>query len=103
MFKPFRYFGDTRRPSQGFYNIMNYLRDELVAVGTQDIEFEFSATEMKNMYRPSLEITVTDKDGEISINSLGVLGRKLIIRLERRCNEKGHIKAKWEERYLYDS
>lgn len=103
MYKPFRFFGDSRAPSQGFFHVINHVKENPVAVGFEEVEFEFSATEMKAMYRPSLEIEVYDKQGEIEIRSVGVLGTKLIVQLNRRTGVRPHIKARWVERYLYAS
>lgn len=103
MYKPFRFFGAFRSPSQGFYNDMNFLREVPIEAGLSEVEFVFGDAEMKEMYRPSLEIEVYDKEGDIEIQSVGVLGKKLIVRLTRRTGARAKIKAKWIQRYLYDS
>ncbi|AXG66432.1 hypothetical protein JA33_028 [Dickeya phage vB_DsoM_JA33] len=79
------------------------MRDIPVDAGLEEIEFDFTPVEMKAMYRPSLALEVYDVDDEIEITSIGVLGSKLLVRLQRRTGKIAHIKAVWEERYLYDS
>jgi hypothetical protein len=102
--KPFRFFGiDTLPPDKGFYDIRNFLRDEPIIPGQNEITIEFSATEMKQMFRPSLELVVFDADGDIKIESVGILGKKMIVRLERRTVTKAHIKYSWIVRFLYNA
>lgn len=104
MAKPFRFAGaSSPPPDKGFYDIRNFLRDEPVLVGQEEITIEFSNAEMKQMFRPSLEVVVFDKDGDIEIRSVGILGRKMIIRLTRRTVAKAHIRSTWQERYLYNA
>jgi len=104
MFQPFRYFGaNMSPPDKGFYDYRNYLRDEPIIPGQNEITIEFSAVEMKQMFRPSLELRVFDANGDIKIESVGILGRKIIVRLERRTVNKAHIKSSWQERYLYNA
>ncbi|AXG66756.1 hypothetical protein HOU08_gp030 [Dickeya phage vB_DsoM_JA29] len=79
------------------------MRDIPLDAGYEEIEIEFTPAEMKAMYRPSLGIEVYDIDDQIEITSVGVLGSKLIVRLQRRTGKFAHIKAVWEERYLYAS
>lgn len=102
-YQPFKYLApESTAPIHGYIGTTTYLRTEMVNVGSDTCEFQFSPSEMNAMDRGTLTFRAKDSGGGIAIKKCSVSGLKMVITLERRVIQFGAVQTEWKTGKVYN-